>query len=208
MLAGRYQNRMTVDARLDFPATGRNAEAILAVLRDALPARGLMLEIAAGSGQHARHFADALPTLDWQPTDLDPRHRLSIDAWCADMPNVHPAIPLDATDPAWPVTAADAVLCINMIHIAPWEAARGLLAGAGRILPAGAPLVLYGPFQLSGRHTAESNARFDASLRGQDPRWGVRDLDDVTAEAQAAGLGLDATHAMPANNLTVVYRKR
>lgn len=199
---------MNRDPRLDFPATRRNCDAILAVLQDVLPATGLVLEIGAGSGQHARHFAAALAGLTWQPTDLDPTHRLSIDAWCDDLDNVRPALALDATAIDWPVAAADAVLSINMIHIAPWRAALGLLDGAGRILPMDGRLVLYGPFMVSGRHTAESNARFDASLRAQDPDWGVRDLDYVGMAADEHGFDLEAVHQMPANNLTVVFRKR
>jgi len=198
---------MTADHRLDFPATRRNADAILAVLRGVLPEAGLVLEVGAGSGQHARHFAEAFPGLVWQPTDLDPRHRLSIDAWCTDLANVHRAAALDATADAWPVGAADALLSVNMIHIAPWRACLGLLSGAADLLATGAPLVLYGPFMIGGRHTAESNAQFDASLRHQDPDWGVRDLDTVAAEAEARGFTFEGTHEMPANNLTVVFRR-
>lgn len=195
------------DPRLDFPATGRNADAILAALRDVLPAAGLVLEIGAGSGQHAAHFAPAFPDLAWQPTDPDPSHRRSIDAWCRDLTNVRPALMLDTRAPEWPVAAADVVLSVNMIHIAPWDAGQGLIAGAARVLsPAGA-LVLYGPFTREGRHTAESNARFDASLRAQDPTWGVRDLDAVTETAADHGLAFEAVVAMPANNLSVVFRK-
>lgn len=198
---------MTRDPRLDFPATRRNGDAILAVLQGVLPPSGLVLEVGAGSGQHAALFARAFPGLVWQPTDLDPAHRRSIDAWCEGLANVRPALALDATADAWPVSAADAVLSVNMIHIAPWQAGLGLVEGAGRVLPAGAAFVLYGPFMRNGRHTAESNARFDESLRAQDPSWGVRDLTDVGSAAVDHGFQLEAVHEMPANNLTVVFRK-
>jgi hypothetical protein len=178
-----------------------------------LPATGLVLEVASGSGEHALHLAAALPHLVFQPSDPDPAARASIDAWAAGagLPNLRPALALDAAAPpaAWPIARADAVLCINMIHIAPWEAALGLVAGAARLLVApGAPLVLYGPFRRGGAHTAPSNAAFDASLRAQDPRWGVRDLEAVAGAAAEAGFGPPEAIAMPANNLTVVFRRR
>jgi hypothetical protein len=197
------------DARRHAPATARNRDPILAVLRRVLPARGLVVEIASGSGEHAVHFARALPRLDIQPTDPDPSARESIDAWraAAELPNVRPALPLDARQGDWPIGAVDAVLCCNMIHIAPWEAALGLLRGAARHLGAGLPLVLYGPFRRGGEHTSASNEQFDASLRARDPLWGVRDLDEVVREAGARGLELDEVVEMPANNLTVVLRR-
>ncbi len=198
---------MNHDHRLDFPATRRNSDAILTVLREVLPSRGTVLEVGAGSGQHAAHFAAAFPDLEWQPTDLEPAHRLSIDAWCRDIANVRPALSLDATSSAWPVAAADVVLSANMIHIAPWQAGLGLIKGAGRVLSSAGMLIFYGPFKRAGRHTAESNARFDTSLRAQDPNWGVRDLDDVGEAARVEGLRLQAVHEMPANNLTVIYGK-
>jgi SAM-dependent methyltransferase len=195
-------------ARRHAPATLRNREPLLAVLRRTLPPAGTVLEVASGTGEHAAFFAAALPALVWQPTDLDPAARASIAAWCADVPNVRPPLPLDAAVPdTWEITAADAMLCVNMIHIAPWAACEGLLAGAGRVLPAGAPLVLYGPYRVGGVHTAPSNAAFDAGLRAQNPAWGVRDLEDVLAVASTHGLRHDETVAMPANNLTVVLRR-
>lgn len=198
---------MPNDARLDFPATGRNAGPILAVLKGVLPPAGTVLEVASGSGQHAARFAPEFPELNWQPTDLDADHRQSIAAWTAGMANVAEPIALDATAETWPVARADAIICVNMIHIAPWAAGRGLLAGAGRILPPGGPLYLYGPYMIDGTHTADSNARFDASLKSRDPSWGVRDLADVTAAAAAHGLHLDKTVEMPANNFSLVFRK-
>jgi hypothetical protein len=193
------------DARREAPAVARNRDAILAVLRGILPARGLLLEVASGSGEHALHFAAALPGLIFQPSDPEPDARASIDAWCAGVANIRPAVALDAAAPDWPVDRADALLCINMIHIAPWAACEGLLRGAARILPPGAPLVLYGPFRRGGAHTAPSNAEFDESLCARDPSWGVRDLEAVAAAA--TGFGPPEIHPMPANNLTVAFRR-
>jgi hypothetical protein len=195
------------DSRQFAPATARNREPILAVLRRILPARGLVLEISSGSGEHATFFAPRLPELTWQPTDPDPAARASIAAWTAETQaaTVRPPLELDARAPAWPLATADAVVCINMIHIAPWAATIGLFAGAKRILSPGAPLFLYGPFKRAGQHTAPSNAAFDASLRARDPQWGVRDLEAVQAVAETAGFGLREVFLMPANNLSVVF---
>jgi hypothetical protein len=193
------------DARREAPAVARNRDAILAELRGILPPRGLLLEVASGSGEHALHFAPAFPDLVFQPSDPDPDARASIDAWCAGAQNIRPALALDAAAPDWPLDRADAVLCINMIHIAPWAACVGLMRGAARILPPGAPLVLYGPFKRGGAHTAPSNAEFDAGLRERDPAWGVRDLEAVVAAAE--GFGPPGSHPMPANNLTLVFRR-
>lgn len=191
------------------PATLRNRDAILSVLAPLLPASGLLLEIASGTGEHAAFMARHLPPgLIWQPTDAAPDALADIDRHTAGIPSVRPAIPLDTTRLPWPVVRADAVLCCNMIHIAPWAAALGLLSGAASVLPNGAPLVLYGPFRRDGLHTAPSNAAFDESLRTRDARWGVRCLDsEVLPAARAAGFERDAVHAMPANNLTVVLRR-
>ena len=195
--------------RLQAPAASRNREPILAVLRRVLPASGTVLEVASGSGEHVVFFAAALPSLTWQPSDPDPDARASIDGWRAEsgLTNVRPAVGLDARAAAWPVDPADAVVCINMIHIAPWEAAVGLFCGSATLLGPGAPLVLYGPFAEGGRHTAPSNEVFDASLRARDPAWGVRDLDHVAVEARRWGFALAETVAMPANNRTVVFRR-
>lgn len=195
--------------RLRYPATTRNREPLLAVLRPRLPPAGVVLEVASGSGEHVVCFAAALSHLRWQPSDLDPACRASIAAWTEheQLTNVAAPVELDATAWPWPVIQADAVLCTNMIHIAPWEAAQGLLAGASRALPVGGALFLYGPFLVDG-HTALSNREFDRSLRGRDPRWGVRELRDVEREALAHGLVLEEQVEMPANNLTVVLRRR
>jgi hypothetical protein len=194
---------------LTAPAVARNRDPILAVLRDVLPAAGIVLEIASGSGEHAVHFAAALPHLAWQPTDPDSEARGSIAAHAAraGLANLLPPLELDASAPVWPVTRADALVSINMIHIAPWRATQGLMAGAARLLSAGSPLYLYGPYREHGRHTAPSNAAFDASLQARNPAWGVRDLDAVVALAAEHGLTLQHTVAMPANNLSVIFRR-
>jgi SAM-dependent methyltransferase len=202
-----YLILMPNEARLDFPATGRNAAPILDVLHDILPDTGHVLEIASGSGQHAAHFAKVFSSLTWQPTDLDPTHRQSIAAWTKDLPNVRAPIELDATSNSWPVSDVDVIICANMIHIAPWTAGLGLLAGAGRTLGDNGMLYLYGPYMVDGVHTAESNAQFDISLKQRDPSWGVRDLGVVTEVATEHGLELETTIEMPANNLSVVFRK-
>jgi hypothetical protein len=198
---------MSDDARLHAPAVARNRDAILAALRHILPADGLVLEVASGSGEHCAHFAAALPGLVFQPSDPAPEGRASIDAWCAGLANVRPALALDAAAEAWPVDRADAVLCINMAHIAPWAATLGLLRGAARILPPGAPLVLYGPWIRSGVATAPSNLDFDASLRDRHPDWGLRRLEDLAAAAGRRFAAPEITE-MPANNLILVLRRR
>lgn len=200
------------DPRRHAPATLRNREALLPVLAAHLPGAGAVLEIASGSGEHAAFFAPRLaPEILWRPSDADPEALASIDAHAAasDAPEkIAPALALDVTARPWPIDRAAAVFCANMIHIAPWAAAEGLFRGAGAILPAGAPLILYGPFRRDGAHTADSNQAFDDSLKARDPRWGVRDLEgEVAPLAQAHGLALAAIEAMPANNLTVVFRK-
>jgi SAM-dependent methyltransferase len=196
------------DPRRYAPATLRNREAILAVLARCLPPRGLVLEVASGSGEHLVHFAAALPALDFQPSDPNPASRASINAWAASLlPNPRPALDLDAEAETWPVTAADAILCINMIHIAPWRACRGLIRGAARILGPGGVLYLYGPYKRAGTHTAPSNAEFDLGLRARNPEWGVRDLEAVAELATVAGFSAPAVEAMPANNLSLVFRR-
>lgn len=192
------------------PAVARNRDPILAVLRRVLPDRGTVLEIASGTGEHAAYFAEELPHLIWQPTDVDPEALASIDAHreAANAPNLRAPVTLDVTATAWPISQADAVVSMNMIHISPWTAAQGLMAGAGRLLAAGAPLYLYGPFKENGEHTAPSNAAFDASLKARDPQWGVRDLGDVRALATNHGFDFVERIAMPANNLSLVFRRR
>ena len=192
------------------PSVARNREPILAVLKPRLPKRGVVLEIAAGGGEHAVYFAAALPGLQWRPTDPDPQALASIAAWRdqAASPNLLPPLRLDASDPdAWPVDRIDAAVNINMIHISPWAATVGLMTGVGRRLPPGGVLFLYGPFVEAGVETAPSNLAFDLDLKRRNPAWGVRRLDDVAAVAARHGLGLSERIAMPANNLAVFFRK-
>jgi hypothetical protein len=190
-------------------ATERNRGPILEILRRVLPPSGLVLEIASGTGQHVAFFGRELPALRWQPSDPSPAHLESIRAWTVafGLENVAPPARLEVEISPWPLAHADAILNINMIHIAPWAAAEALFRGAARLLPAAGVLFFYGPFKRDGRHTAESNARFDERLRGEDPRWGVRDLVDVEAVAAAAGFGTPEVIAMPANNLSLVFRR-
>jgi SAM-dependent methyltransferase len=192
------------------PAVARNRDPILAVLRRVLPAQGKVLEIASGTGEHAAYFASHLPHLTWQPSDIEPSALASIAAHraSAGAANLLEAIRLDATAPVWPITQADAIVSINMIHIAPWAAAQGLMAGANRMLSAGQILYLYGPFKENGRHTAPSNASFDASLRAQDESWGVRDSTQVCELAALHGFEFVERVAMPANNLSLVFECR
>ena len=200
---------MSEDARRFAPAVARNKAAITEALARNLPASGLVLEIASGSGEHALHFATHFPALSFQPTDPDAAALASIVAWQAEVPLPNLLLPLmlDVMAGAWPVQKADAVLCINMIHIAPWEASVALVRGAARVLPRDGILFLYGPFKQGGQHTAPSNAEFDASLRAQDVRWGVRDLEAVAEIASAAGFAAPVVEAMPANNLSVILRR-
>lgn len=191
------------------PATERNRDPIAAVLAEELPDSGLVLEIASGTGEHAVYFAPKFPGVVWQPSDPDQDAQHSIAAWRAEAgaKNLRPPIMLDASAPDWPIEAAEAIVCINMVHISPPASTEGLMAGAGRILPDGAPLVLYGPYLEEDVETAPSNLDFDRSLKSRDPRWGLRQvswMDDL-----AAGNGLTRTRRveMPANNLILVYRK-
>ncbi|MEM7221759.1 MAG: DUF938 domain-containing protein [Pseudomonadota bacterium] len=196
------------DARLFAPATQRNREPILAVLDRILPRSGLVLEVASGTGEHAAWFAHSLRPLIWQPSDPDPDLRHSITAHGTGIANLQAPLDLDVTCHPWPLEQADAVVCINMIHITPWATAEGLVAGSRALLPAGAPLYLYGPFRRDGRHTAPSNAAFDRSLRAENPDWGVRDLEEVAALGEAHGLELGEVVEMPANNLSVILTRR
>jgi SAM-dependent methyltransferase len=192
------------------PATARNREPIAAVLREVLPAEGIVLEIASGTGEHAVYFARLFPDLLWRPSDPDPEALASIEAWRneAGLQNLLEARRLDVREPVWPIGAADAILCVNMVHISPWAATEGLMRGAARALPAGAPLVLYGPYRRAGVPTAPSNEAFDESLRARNPDWGLRDLEAVAAEAEARGLGMERVQEMPANNLALVFRRQ
>jgi hypothetical protein len=193
------------------PATLRNREPILEVLTRTLPKTGMLLEIASGTGEHAAFIAPRLSAgLAWQPTEASVEALADIDIHTSGVRSscVRPAIVLNAADTTWPILSADAVFCCNMIHIAPWRAAEGLFAGSSRILADAAPLILYGPFKRHGMHTAPSNQSFDDGLRARDPAWGVRCLDtDVMPLAEQSGFTVDEIVAMPANNLTVIFRR-
>ncbi|NMG34939.1 DUF938 domain-containing protein [Azoarcus sp. TTM-91] len=200
---------MNADARLFAPATARNREFILAVLRHHLPASGTVLEIGSGSGEHAVFFAARLPGLRWQPSETEAGALASIRGWIvhAGVANVADPLLFDATAAKWPLAAADAVVAINVIHYSPWETTPALLDGVARLLPPGGVLYLYGPYRRDGAHTAPSNEAFDGWLKERDPRFGVRDLEAVVAEAAARGLTLAEVAEMPANNLSVVFRR-
>jgi SAM-dependent methyltransferase len=191
------------------PHVARNTGPIIEVLRGILPDEGLVLEVASGSGEHALHFARAFPNLLWQPTDADPVALRSVDAWRAGegAPNLLAPVHLDAAADCWPVEKADAILCINMVHISPWAATEGLMRGAGRLLAKGGPLYFYGAYLRDGVETAPSNIAFDQSLRARNPQWGIRKLEDVAAVAEREGLVLEKVVEMPANNLSAVFRK-
>jgi SAM-dependent methyltransferase len=199
----------TSDRRIFRPHVTRNRQPILDVLRRVLPPQGLVLEVASGSGEHAAYFAKELPLLSWQPTDPDAEALASIAAHraAAGAANLLPPLQLDVTAQPWPVAHADAILCNNMIHIAPWAACEGLIAGAARLLPAGGILYLYGPYKIDGRHTAPSNQAFDDDLRARNPLWGIRHLAEVVALATHHGFALAETAPMPANNLSVIFRR-
>ncbi|KPP93430.1 Protein of unknown function [Erythrobacter sp. HL-111] len=192
------------------PATLRNREPIAAVLAGELPETGRVLEVAAGTGEHAVFFAGRFPALEWLPSDPGEEALASIAAYREDYPgeNLSAPVRLDAAARDWPVQHADSLVCINMIHIAPWEAATGLFDGAARLLDQGTPLVLYGPFFEEGVEPAPSNLDFDLSLKARDPRWGIRDLAEIDRLAARSGFTRTARHEMPANNLTLVYRRR
>ena len=199
-----------MSARLHSAAAERNRVPLLAELLRLLPAQGQALEIASGSGQHAAHFAAALPGWRWQPTEADARLAASIADWCADLPNVLPALPLDVLEPAWDGVPADvdAIFCANLLHISPWATTAALMQGAARHLSARGLLLVYGPFLEDGVPTAAGNTAFDADLRTRDARWGIRQLADVLARAAVAGLHLQQRVAMPANNLLLVLSRQ
>lgn len=198
------------DAMRHAPATLRNRDPIAAVLRDVLPASGRVLEVASGTGEHIVYFAGLFPGIEWLPSDPQPEGRRSIAAWtaAAGLANVRPPLDLDAAAPDWPVDRVDAILCINMVHISPWAAAEGLIAGAARLLGKGAPLYLYGPYRRADAPTAESNEAFDLSLKRRNPEWGLRLVEDVIALAARHGLGYERLVEMPANNLSLIFRKQ
>lgn len=193
------------------PAADRNKQPILEVLRRVLPAQGMALEIASGTGQHAAWFAAGLPGWRWQPTEADAALLPGIAGWTAGLPNVEPPLLLDVMATQWPSAAKpftqrfDAIFCANLLHIAPWPVCAALMQGAARHLAPGGVLVTYGPYVEDGVPTAPSNTAFDESLRRRDPAWGIRRLEEVAAQAQAAGLVLRERHAMPANNLLLVF---
>lgn len=197
------------DHRRSAPHVERNAGPITEVLRDILPARGLVLEIASGTGEHALHFARAFPTTLWQPSDPEPAALRSIEAWRAEagLFNLLPPVSLDVRAAEWPIAEADAILAINLVHISPWSATVGLMRGAGKLLSSGAPLYLYGAYFQADMAPAPSNVAFDESLKARNPEWGVRDLADVVAEGERHGLALDRVVPMPAENLSVILRK-
>lgn len=203
-----YEGRAGDDGRRSAPAAQRNREPIAEVLREWLPSSGLVLEIASGSGEHAVHFARLFPHLEWQPSDVHPDALESIGAWrsAAALPNLRPPLALDASAPGWPVALADAVLAFNMVHISPWRAALGLIAGAAHLLGQGAPLILYGPWFEAGVAPAPTNVAFDADLRRRDPAWGLR-MVETFAAAAAPHFHLAERRAMPANNVMLLFRR-
>jgi hypothetical protein len=204
----RFYEGQVEGAKRSAPAATRNREPIAEVLRGWLPESGSVLEIASGTGEHVVHFAERFPKLDWQPSDLNVDALRSIAAWRAEsgLSNVRAPLPLDVSEP-WPIKRADAVLNINMIHISPWAASLGLLDGAARILPHGAPLILYGPWLRDDFETAASNLDFDAQLKSVDPSWGLRRVEDFSSEAAKRGFMLEETRPMPANNLMLLFRR-
>jgi len=215
---GRDGRPVEPDGRLDAAAFHRNHAPIWAVLQKFLAGKsGNVLEAGSGTGQHVVHFARHTPDITWWPSDLNERHLRSIEAWRAHagLPNVRPPLRIDLTDPAWCPAMHDgsgpsellAVFCANVMHIAPWRVAEGLLAGAARYLRADGRLFLYGPFKRDGKHTALSNAVFDTSLREQDAEWGVRDIGEVSTFAAGVGLSLIETVQMPANNLILIFAR-
>ena len=190
-------------------AAARNRAPIAEVLAEELPPSGLVLEVASGTGEHGVHFAGLFPQITWQPSDPDPEALASIAAWREDYPgdNLLPPVQLDASAAQWPMTHADAIFCSNMAHISPTSATEGLVTAAGRLLGPGAPLILYGPWLEEEVETAPSNLAFDASLKARNPAWGLRQREWLDALCRAEGLTLAARHAMPANNLILVYRR-
>ena len=213
---GKDGGSRETDGRLDAPAFHRNHQAIRGVLDRHLTGKsGDAVEVGSGTGQHAVEFARHFPDITWWPSDLNENHLKSIEAWRAhtQLSNIRPSRSIDVSDPAWSDSVRTeggpgelvAIFCANVIHIAPWRVAEGLVAGAGRYLRQGGMLFLYGPFRRDGRHTADSNEAFDKSLRERDPAWGVRDVEAVAKLADGAGLSLVDVVEMPANNLTLVF---
>ena len=208
MSVERFYENPDAGERRSAPAAQRNREPIAKVLADWLPASGLVLEIASGTGEHAVFFAERFPRLEWQPSDVHPDALQSIGAWreAAGLPNVRATLVIDASQPDWPIDGADAVLSINMVHISPWSSALGLIDGAARLLPAEGPLILYGPWLSDAIPTAPSNLEFDADLKRRDPQWGLRRVKEFAAAARERGLELIETRQMPANNLMLLLK--
>lgn len=200
---------MEQDLRLHAPAALRNRDLIADVLQSALPPRGLLLEIASGSGEHCIRFGERLPHHVIQPSDPSPQARASIDAWTlsSGVTNVRPALDIDASLPDWPIGHADAVLCINMIHITPWRATLGLFAGAAKYLTAGGLLYTYGPYMCGNKHTSEGNAAFDLSLRRDNPEWGIRSIEALSELANARGFSAPHMIPMPSNNFSLIFKR-
>lgn len=205
----RFYEAAGAGARRSAPAALRNREPIADVLREWLPSSGLILEIASGSGEHVIHFAERFPALEWQPSDIHPNALGSIAAWRveAGLANIRPPLPIDAASPEWPIERAEAVLSINMVHISPWTSALGLLAGAARVLPAGGPLILYGPWLEGSAPPVQSNLDFDSDLKRRNPQWGLRKVEDFAAVGRERGFSLIETRPMPANNLMLLLRR-
>ena len=205
----RFYEALASGSRRSAPAALRNREPIAEVLAEWLPPSGLVLEIASGSGEHAIHFAERFPHLEWQPSDIHPDALASIAGWRQEvgLPNLRAPLVIDAASPHWPIDRAGAVLSINMVHISPWASALGLLDGAVRILAPDAPLILYGPWLKDDIRTVESNLAFDADLKRRDTEWGLRRVEDFADAAEQRGLRLEATRAMPANNLMLLLRR-
>jgi SAM-dependent methyltransferase len=206
------QRGVSADRRMFSPSAARNSDPILGVLKRVLPTHGMVLEIGCGTGEHAVCFAEAMPNLTWQPSDPDADSCASTASWTKfkGLNNVLAPLDIDVCSEPWGVeqkTPFDAIVSINMIHIAPWAATLGLFAGAGRLLRAGGLLILYGPFMRDGVHNAPSNADFDASLKARNPSWGVRDIADLERVGETSGLGLREIIDMPANNNTVVFSR-
>ena len=204
----RFYETPAPAGRRSAPAALRNREPIAEVLAEWLPASGLVLEIASGTGEHSVYLAERFSNLDWQPSDLHAAALGSIRSWRAEsaLSNLREPLVIDAASPGWPIDRADAVLNINMVHISPWTSALGLLDGAARLLPPGGPLILYGPWLSERIESAPSNLAFDTDLKSRDPEWGLRDVEDFAAEAGRRGLAFVAERPMPANNLMLLFR--
>jgi len=206
----KQHGEKTTEGKWTTPSAERNKGPILEVLARVLPRRGLVLEIASGTGQHVVHFANALPDLTWQPSDQDQelRHSIALRVTEEHRDNIERPIDLDVTRLPWPLQTADALVAINMIHVAPWSATLALFEGAKALLTPGQVLFLYGPYRRDGRHTSPGNAQFDLDLRARNPEWGLRDLEAVSDVAAAAGFDLAEIVGMPANNFSLVFKRR